>query len=141
EPGKDFPLAGRRVGAQDAPEQVLVDGNVRAIGHEFYQLAAVSASTDGHQLAWTEDTVGRRQYVLHFKNLDNGAEYVDTVGGIEAQFAWLGDNRSVLYVDKDPQTLLGVRVKRHTLGTDPVADPIVYEEPDHAFSIAVERSR
>lgn len=141
EPGRDFPLFGRREGTLDAPEQVLVDGNARAVGHEFYQLAGLEVSTDGRQLAWTEDDVGRRLYTLHFKDLASGVEYPEVVRGVEAEIAWAGDNKTVLYVEKDPETLLGERVKRHVLGTDPALDVLVYEEHDHAFSMNVSRSR
>ncbi len=41
------------------------------------------------------------------------------------------------YIEKDPVTLLGLRVRRHVLGTDPALDPVVYEEDDHSFYTSV----
>mgnify|MGYP003380727768 FL=1 len=50
---------------------------------------------------------------------------------------WAADNRRVLYVEKDPVTLLGLRVRVHELGTDPAHDPVVHEESDEAFYTSV----
>ena len=58
---------------------------------------------------------------------------------VEADFVWAADNRTLLYVAKDPVTLLSERVQRHTLGTDPAADALVYEEKDPSFYLSVEQ--
>ncbi len=55
--------------------------------------------------------------------------------------AWAADNRRVLYVEKDPVTLLGLRVRVHVLGTDPATDPLLYEEQDEAFYTSVETTK
>jgi oligopeptidase B len=63
------------------------------------------------------------------------------VENVEAALAWTADSRSVLYIEKDPETLLGQRVRRHVLGTDPATDALVYEEPDDAFYLDVGQSK
>ena len=55
--------------------------------------------------------------------------------------AWADDNRTLLYVEKDPVTLLGRRVRAHVLGTPVAADRLVYEEPDESFDLVVMRSK
>lgn len=141
EAGLDYPIHARRRGNMDAPEQILLDANVLAAEHGYYQIGRYRVSSDGRQLAWVEDTVGRRQWRMRFKDLDSGvvaAEYIDNV---QPNIAWANDNRSVLYIDKDPQTLLGERVKKHVVGTDPAADALIYEETDNSFYMTVEKSR
>ncbi len=141
EPGLNYPIHARRHGSMDAPEQILLDGNALAADHGYYQIARYRVSSDGRQLAWVEDTVGRRQWRMRFKDLDTGvvaAEYIDNV---QPDIAWTNDNRSVLYIDKDPQTLLGERVNKHVVGTDPATDALVYEETDSSFYMTVEKSR
>jgi len=54
---------------------------------------------------------------------------------------WAADNKTLLYVEKDPVTLLSVRVHKHRLGTDPGKDPLVYEEQDHSYYMGVGKSR
>ena len=98
-------------------------------------------SPDDRLLAYAEDTVGRRQYTLRFKDLATGELLPDVIPNVEAGVAWAADSRTVLYIEKDPQTLLGNRVRRHVLGTDPATDPLVYEEPDESFYLDVSRSK
>lgn len=141
EPGKDYPVYARRRGTLDAPEQVMLDGNQLALGHKFFIVGSTSVSPDGKLLAWTEDTVGRWQYTLKVRNLESGSTLPDAVTNVEANFVWAADNRTLLYVAKDPVTLLSERVQRHTLGTDQAADALVYEEHDPSFYLGVSKSR
>jgi oligopeptidase B len=55
--------------------------------------------------------------------------------------AWADDNRTLFYVENDPDTLLTKRTKKHVLGTDPKDDPVVYEEADDRFYMGVWRTR
>jgi len=141
ETGKEYPIHARRPGSIDADEEVLLDVNAMAVGKDFYQVSAVSVSEDGSQLAFAEDTTGRRQYVLRFRNLDDGSFYPEQIANVEAEAVFAADNRSVLYIEKDPVTLLGLRVKRHRLGTDPAQDSLVYEESDHSFYLSIGKGR
>jgi oligopeptidase B len=141
--GKDYPVYVRRKGSADAPEQVMLDGNAMAAaaGTGYFQIGNPEVTRDGRTLAYGLDTVGRRQYRLKFKNLDTGETLKDEVENVEPNFAWANDGKTVLYVEKDPVTLLSTRVKKHVLGTDPKSDPLVYEEKDHAFYLGVDKSR
>jgi oligopeptidase B len=141
EPGLDYPVYARRKGAMSAAEQVMLDGNAMARGHAFFQVGATAVSPDGKLLAFTEDYVGRRQYTLRIKNLRTGALLDDRVANIEPEIVWAADSRTVLYVEKDPVTLLSVRLRKHRLGADPARDPLVYEEPDHSYYMGVRKSR
>jgi oligopeptidase B len=140
EAGKEYPVYARRKGSREAPEQVMLDGNARAAGHGFFQISGTAVTPDGKILAYAEDTVGRRQFTLRFKNLATGEMLADTVANVQPGFGWADDNRTLLYVEKDPVTLLGSKVRKHVLGADPVADPLVYEEKDHSFYTSVSKS-
>ncbi|HVT60248.1 MAG TPA: S9 family peptidase [Thermoanaerobaculia bacterium] len=140
EEGKEYPIYARRKGSPEAPELIMLDGNALAAGHSFFQIAGTTVTRDGRILAYGEDTVGRRRYTLRFRNLESGAALPDAIPGVEPDFAWANDNRTVLYIEKDPVTLLGQRVKKHVLGTDPKRDPLVYEEKDQSYYIHVSKS-
>src|SRR3546814_9891814 len=83
----------------------------------------------------------RRQYTIHFRNLETGETYPDVITGGSANVVWAYDNRTVFYVENDPETLLTVRVKHHVLGTPVADDELVYEEHDDSFYMGVDRSR
>jgi len=141
ETGKEYPVYCRRAGSKDAPEHVLLDGNAMAQGKAFFQIGSYEVSTNNELLAYTEDTVGRRQYTLRFKNLRTGETYADAIANVEPGVAWANDNRTVLYVEKDPVTLLSERVRKHVLGTDASQDALVYEEMDHSFYLGIGKSK
>jgi len=139
--GEEYPVHARRRDAADAPEEVMLDLVELSRGHDFFDVAELEVSPDNRLLAYAEDTVGRRQYSLRFKDLVTGATLPDVVPNVEPAVVWNADGSSVLYVEKDPETLLGSRVRRHVLGTDPSADPVVYEEADDSFYLDVGRSK
>ena len=140
EPGKDYPIVARKRGTLESPEQVMLDANALAAGHDYYALGATEPSRSGRLLAYTDDVVSRNQFTLRVKDLETGATLPDAIPNVQPGIAWANDEKTLYYVEKDPVTLLGVRVKRHTLGTDASSDPVVYEEPDHSFYIGVFKS-
>jgi len=137
ETGDEYPVHARKAGSIAAAEEVLLDLRELAAGHDFYELGEYEVSPDNRLLAYTEDTVGRRQYTLRIKDLASGQLLFDAIENVEDGIAWSADSRTVLYVEKDPQTLLGLRVRKHVLGTDPAQDVLVHEEQDDAFYTSV----
>ncbi|KMO83862.1 oligopeptidase B [Mycolicibacterium chubuense] len=120
-------------------EQVLLDENVEAEGHDFFSLGAASVSVDGNILAYSVDVKGDERYTLRFKDLRTGERYDDEIVGIGAGATWAADNKTVYYVTVDdawrPDT-----VWRHRLGGGLPAEK-VYHEPDERFWVAAGRTR
>ena len=141
EAGADYPVLARRRGDMTAPEEVLLDQPKMASGKGFFSVGDSVVSQDNRLLAYAEDTVGRRQYVLKFKNLETGEDLPDVVPNAEADFVWANDNRTVFYVEKDPVTLLSKTVKAHVLGTPASDDRVVYQEADDSFYMGLMRTR
>ncbi len=141
EPGKEHPIFVRRKDSPAAPEEILLDANVHAAAHAYYRIGTLEISLDSSWLAFCEDTTGRRQFTLRFKNLESGEILPDAIADIEADVVWANDNRTVLYVENDPETLLGIYVKKHVLGTDPKQDPLVFEQTDKSFYTGVSKSK
>lgn len=139
--GSEYPLLWRREDRDGSTPQLLLDCNERAQGHAFYQLGGYEISPDNGLMAFAEDFVGRRQMQLRIKDLRSGALLPDVVEPIEGSVVWTDDCRSVLYVEQDPVTLQGRRVRRHVLGTGSSDDTLIYEEDDETFDLAVTRSK
>ena len=120
-------------------EQVLLDQNVEAEGHDFFALGAASVSRDGNVLAYSVDVVGDERYTLRFKDLRTGQRYPDEIVGVGAGVTWATDDRTVYYLTVDeawrPDT-----VWRHRLGAGLPAEK-VYHEPDERYWLAVGRTR
>ncbi len=125
-------------------EQILLDENAEADGHDYFALGASSVSPDGNVLAFSVDTVGDERYMLRFKDLTDqtlrdAALYPDRITGIGLGVTWAADNAVVYYTTVDeswrPDT-----VWRHRLGeTGP--DEQVFCEPDERFWVAIGRTR
>jgi oligopeptidase B len=131
--GKEYPIHARRHGALDAAEEITLDVNVLAAGHDYYQAFPAAISHSQKLLAYAEDAAGRRQFTLRVKNLATGELYPDALRGTNGSAVWAEDEKTLFYIENDPVTLLSTRVKKHRLGSDPAADPVVYEEKDHSF--------
>ncbi|MEZ0052046.1 oligopeptidase B [Mycobacterium sp. MAA66] len=120
-------------------EQILLDENVEAEGHDFFSLGAATVSLDASILAYSVDTVGDERYTLKFKNLRTGELYDDEIVGIGAGATWAADNKTIYYVTVDeawrPDT-----VWRHRLASGLPAQK-VHHEADERFWIGIGRSR
>ncbi len=146
ETGQDYPIHARRpdvLGHYDeaASEEVLLDVNAMARGKDYFSVGDYDVTPDNSILAWAEDDVGRRQYTIRFRNLATGETYPDVITGVSPNLVWADDNRTVFYVENDPETLLTKRVRKHVLGTPVADDPLVYEELDDSFYMGIDRTR
>jgi oligopeptidase B len=141
--GFEHPLFARRAAAEaaDAPEEILLDVNALAAAHDYYRIGALEVSPDSNWLAFCEDTVGRREFRLRFKNLRTGETLGEAIADVEADLAWANDNQTLLYVEKDPETLLGLYVKAHRLGSDPATDALVFRQEDKSLYTSVSKSK
>ncbi|MGH8498755.1 MAG: S9 family peptidase, partial [Methylococcales bacterium] len=140
-PGKDYPIYARRKGTMQSAEEIMLDGNAMAEGKDFFQVGDWVVSQDNKLLAYAEDTSGRREYVIRVKNLETGETYKDSITDAEPNLVWADDNKTLLFVEKDPVTLLSKRVKAHVLGGDPKKAALLYEEKDDSFYMGIGRTR
>src|ERR1700757_1787232 len=112
-------------------EQVLLDSNAEAEGHEFFALGAAMVSLDGNLLAYSVDIIGDERYTLRFRDLRTGEQYADEIVDIAAGLTWAADNRPGYYLPRDaahpPDKVWGDR-----LGSDEPSE-LVYHEADERF--------
>jgi oligopeptidase B len=123
-----------------AGEEVLLDGNAEAEGHEFFSLGAFDVSTDGRLLAYSIDTVGDERFTLRFKDLRTGNLLPDEVPNTFYGGTWSLDGSSFFYVTVDDAWRPN-RVWRHRLGKPASDDEIVYEEADDRFWVSIDLTR
>jgi len=144
ETGKEYPIYARRKG-KDGAEEILLNVNELSKGHDFFQVGDIAISPDSMLMAWAEDTVGRRQFVVKVMDLAGHTVLPIALRNVENNIVWAGDNKTFLYIEKDPETLLGYRVRRHSIDsanhTDVAADPLVWEQKDDSFYTGVSRTK
>lgn len=141
EEGREYPVYCRKQGSLEAEEEVLLNANDLATGHSFFSIGGMSVSPDNKILAFGVDTIGRRRYVVYFKNLETGDLLSDEIPNTTGSAAWANDNKTVFYTRKNRETLRAEKILRHTLGMDALNDPEVYYEADEEFSTGVFRTK
>ncbi len=124
----------------DGKEEILLDVNEMAKGYTYYHTAGIYVSPGNNLAAFGVDTVGRRKYTIHFKNLDAGKIIDDEIPNTTGEAAWANDNRTVFYAFKD-DTLRPYKIMKHRLGKPTAEDNEIFYETDNTFNLSVFNSR
>ncbi len=141
EEGKEYPLYCRKLRTLEADEELMLDVNVLAEGHEYCSVGGLAISFGQGILAYAVDTQGRRIYTIRFKDLGSGETLPDMIPEVTGNLAWANDNRTLFYSKQDPATLRSFQIYRHSLGTEGGQDELVYEETDETFSTVVFKTK
>ena len=137
----EYPIYVRSSDVNGANKEVLLDVNELAKDQTYYQVSGLNVSPSGQLMAFGEDKVSRRIYTVKFQDLTSKAMLPDVLEGTQGSVVWANDNQTVYYIKKDPQTLLGYQVFRHTLGTAQSEDQLVYEETDNSYYTGIGKSK
>ncbi|MER5456815.1 S9 family peptidase [Micromonospora sp. NPDC002389] len=121
-------------------EEVLLDGNLLAEGHDFFSLGAFDVSPDGRFLAFSTDFSGKERFTLRIKDLTTGELLPDQIPDTFYGTAWAADASVLFYVTVD-DAWRPHRVWRHVLGTAAADDVVVHSEDDERFWVGVELTR
>jgi len=141
ETGKEYPIYSRKKQSEEAPEEIMFDGNTMAKGYEYFHLGGVSVSPDNTMASFGVDTVSRRQYHIQVKNLDTGVVFDDKLENTTGGSVWAADNKTMFYTKKDPVTLRSDKIYKHVLGTPASEDELVFHEEDDTFYAFVYKSK
>lgn len=139
--GQDYPVYARKPLSLESAEEVLLDGNLLAEGLDYFQIGDYAVSPDNRWLAYAMDSIGRRQYTIRIKDLTTGTTLATEILNVEPDLVWAADNQTLLYIEKDPETLLGNTVKAHRVGQPSAEDRLVYQEKDPSFYMGLDRSK
>lgn len=140
EEGKEYPIHSRKKGSLDAQEEILLNVNNLAEGHEYYAVGGRTVSPDNKILAYSEDIVSRRQYTIRFKDLITGKNLDDVVPVTSGGITWGNDNKTIFYTKIDA-TLRSFKIYRHTLGTNVKNDQLIWHEKDETFSTFIYKTK
>ncbi|MEO0732083.1 MAG: S9 family peptidase [Bacteroidota bacterium] len=121
-------------------EEIMLNVNEMAEPYDFYNVGGLNISDDNRYLAYGEDTVSRRIYTIHVKDLVTGQHLPDQIPNTTGGSVWSADGQYLFYSVKD-EALRPYKIMRHRLGTAPQDDAVVYEESDDTFRAFVYRSK
>ena len=128
-------------GASLPGEQVLLDDNVEAKGHDFYSLGAFDVTADGTTMLYGVDVEGDERYTIRLRAIDgSGREFDDLIEGTAAGAVFDPGGRHLFYATVDeswrPDTIW-----RHAVGTATSDDVDVFREPDERYWLGVGLTR
>ena len=138
---QEYPINCRKKGSLEAPEEIMLNINEMAKGHDFYQVNDFEISTDNNLIAFSVDTVGRRQFVIYFKNLSTGEILKDKIEKTNGSMAWANDNKTLLYAINEDLTLRSYKIMKHKLGSKSKNGQLVFHEKDETFNIDVHKNK
>jgi oligopeptidase B len=137
----EYPIYCRRKDSMTNSEEVILNVNEVAKGHEYCQVSGLDISKDNKFMAYGVDTVSRRMYTIYFKNLETGELFDIAIPNATGSVAWANDNNTVFYTTKDSQTLRADKIFKHKLGTELSQDQLIYEETDDIYGTAVYKTK
>lgn len=120
-------------------EEVILDVQALAEGHEYFSLGQAQVSPDGRRIAYSVDTSGDERYDLYVVELATGETIDGPLTGIGAGGAWAGPDW-IFYLRVDA-AWRPHQVWRHQVGADAATDTLAFEEPDDRFWVGVGNSR
>jgi oligopeptidase B len=137
--GAEHPQVCRRRGL-DGADEVLLDANALAQGHDYFDLGDAAHSPDHRLMAWSADENGSEYYRIRVRDIASGADGVDELTETDGDVVWCRDNRSFYYVKLDANHRPW-QVMRHKLGTKQAQDEIVFEDPDPGHFLDVDETQ
>ena len=152
EEGRQYPIYVRMEGAPDGREQLLLDVNELAEGHDYLRIGNFNVSPDAALVAYSYDTDGSERYTMRIRRLDDLADLDDELTDTYYSAAWSADGRYLFYTTVDDAHRPD-KIWRHQVGTPQSADALVLHEPDdrmflqldttqdHAYLLAVAGSQ
>jgi len=139
--GQEYTIYCRKLETLEAEEEIMLDANELAEGHEYFQIGGMSISNDNKMLAYGVDTVSRRQYNVYFKNLETRDTLETTIPNTTGGCTWANDNKTVFYTKKDEATLRSDKIYKHKVGIDTAKDTLVYHETDATYYTGIYKTK
>ena len=138
EAGKQYNIYCRKQRSMNDPEEILLDLNQEAEGHDYLRLANFSVSPDHKRLAYALDSAGSEVYTLHIKDLTTHDLLPDVIPNTYYGLEWANDNHTLYYLTLD-QAMRPDKLWRHTLGTDPAQDELLFHEDNESYELLLSK--
>jgi oligopeptidase B len=119
----------------------MLDQNLEAVGHEYFDLGVFDLSPDHSHAAWSADVNGDEHYTMRIRDLSTGVDLTDEIPDTTwAGSAWSRDGQYLFYVTADAQER-PFKVWRHRIGDPATADQCIFTEEDERFFLGIGTTR
>ncbi|MFW6249410.1 MAG: oligopeptidase B, partial [Bacteroidota bacterium] len=139
EEGGEYPIYCRKKESMEAEEEVLLNIPQMAEGYRYFNVGNFSISPDNERIAYTVDTLGRRQYTIFYKDLDTQNVHSTAIEHAAGDVEWAADNNTFFFTTIDPVTLRYIKVFRYNTDTK-TPEEVYYEEDDTYYYMGVSKT-
>jgi len=139
--GSEYPVYYRRKGSMDAPEEILLNVNEMAASHPYFNLGSFDVSLNNRMVAFSVDTVGRRQFTIKLKNLETGEITRTGIANAAGNMVWAADNATLFFGTIDPKTLRFDRIMRYNILNRTAPVQVYYEADETFYHMGVSRTK
>ncbi|MBD3223941.1 MAG: prolyl oligopeptidase family serine peptidase [Caldithrix sp.] len=140
EEGKQYPIHCRKKGSLEADEEVILDENLLAKGHDYFNTGIFEVSPNHQLLAYSTDTTGGETYTIYVKDLTSGKMLNDRIPNTYYSVEWGNDDKTLFYNTLD-DAKRPYSVYRHKLGQPVDKDELLYQEEDEKFFLDISKTR
>ena len=130
EKGKQYPVYLRTREGTDS-EEVVLDQNRAAEGHDYFEVKLVRPSPDQSMVAYTADIDGSERYRVYVREIASGDIVDDSLDNAD-DVVW-GEGSDVLYYSIINESHRRHKVLKHRIGSDRADDELIYHEKDPMF--------
>ena len=122
-------------------EIMFIDANLKLLDQEYYSINSISPSYDNKLIAFAEDNNGRREYTIKILDPESKSLRSESIEGTTGTIIWAKDNKYIIYLKKDPVTLISDSVYVHEIGSESSEDVLLFKEMDPEFNLSLSLSR
>ena len=131
-------LCRKKIGTE--AEEILLDENQLAEGHDYFAIGSSSISPDHRMLAYIVDTDGSERHTLYVLDTMTMSLLDDVIEDLYYGLVWSNDSKTLFYTRPD-KAMRPSKVYTHTLGSDPTSDKLVMEEQDDRFFLDISKTK
>ncbi|MEM7376328.1 MAG: S9 family peptidase [Pseudomonadota bacterium] len=124
----------RGADADNAAEQILLDGNAEAGDSAYCGFGSVETSPDHRFMVWSVDRNGSEVYGIRVRELSTGEDTVLDVNSASANVTWAADSETLYYTTLDDNHRTDRVWRCHRSGGP---SELVYAESDAGFFVSV----
>ena len=123
----------------NSPEEIVLDENVIAAGHNYSKVGKVVLSQDHRSLAYSVDFKGNGIYAIRILSLTTGEQIDDQLQGTSYTIEWGQDDKSIFYTTKNAAKRPH-KAWKHIIGTSQDHDICLVTETDSQFGLYISKS-
>ncbi len=141
EEGGEYPIYCRKKDNLDAKEEIILNVPELAKDYSYFRVGSYDVSFNNNLLAYTVDTLGRRQHTIYIKDLFTGETRETGIQLASGDVVWAADNKSIFFTSIDSLTLRYNKINRLNVfdHTEPVE--VYYEDDETYYYMGVSRTK